>query len=619
MAIHNLASGETQRHHKQTPNLCVGATFILILTLPALKTHAQLVGYWPFNGNTSDLSGQENDGVLFGGAYENDIPAVLGVGQSLSLNGPPEMNDHVAIAGNPSLDSNVFTLSMFVNDRGQASGINRLTSRAGDSFETGIDQVFGTNSYSYYPGWVTTGAVPTLNTWEHVAYVADGTNMTVYVDGEIVPDPQPFSGSPFGEMYIGKRVNGEGEGFHGLIDDVALFSGVLSQSSIADLASGAATPLMVEVVPPPPPPPAPDVIVTSNAQTWTQSTEIVSGGPAGEWKLLDAVSPPDISTFTLTPAATAPAVIGHNHAAAAQLSDGNATVEGLVGDNAIHFYRTTFDLAPFESISGSLQWAADNGGVVFVNGQGIVIETSFLAENWTSPMPSIQFNEDGTTSDVIKFDAAAGEFEEWLVGENEIVVALRNPDDEVDPAGGFALRLELSTYTNKATQCDFNNDSRCDLTDVDLLGAEIMAGTNNTDFDLTGDGNVDLLDQDQWRSDAAAENGFAAAYRIGDVNLNGTVDSVDLNVIGINWQQNVSPWSKGDFDLSGFVDAGDLNQLGINWQSSLPLAATANAVPEPSSPVLLFLGILLSNLAAKRSPRVEQALSAANSAHCPVA
>ena len=139
--------------------------------------------------------------------------------------------------------------------------------------------------------------------------------------------------------------------------------------------------------------------------------------------------------------------------------------------------------------------------------------------------------------------------------------------------------------------CDFNGDGMCTTDDVDLLVAEIVAGTNDTGFDLTGDGSVGQDDLDIWLSSAATENGKGAPYLPGDANLDGTVDAADLNQVGINWQGSPNMWSSGDFDASGRVDAGDLNLLGINWQQMIPMLAPANSVPEPATLCLAGLGL----------------------------
>ena len=143
-------------------------------------------------------------------------------------------------------------------------------------------------------------------------------------------------------------------------------------------------------------------------------------------------------------------------------------------------------------------------------------------------------------------------------------------------------------------RCDFTGDSACNNADIDLLGKEIIAGTNNSDFDLTNDGLVNLADQDEWRAISATKNGFAAPYLNGDADLDGSVLVSDLNAVGRNWRGTPDPWSDGDFNADGIVDAGDLNLLALNWQQSVPAAAAREAVPEPASLALLMIaGIAL--------------------------
>jgi hypothetical protein len=130
-----------------------------------------------------------------------------------------------------------------------------------------------------------------------------------------------------------------------------------------------------------------------------------------------------------------------------------------------------------------------------------------------------------------------------------------------------------------------------DVTDVDALVGEIIAGTNNPDFDVTSDGNVDNSDLSQWLADAAQANGFAEPYLLGDSDLDGSVNAADLNNVGLSWQQSPNTWSGADFTANGIVGAEDLNVLGLNWQSTIPVAA-ASAVPEPSTGSLI--GFLLA-------------------------
>ena len=152
-----------------------------------------------------------------------------------------------------------------------------------------------------------------------------------------------------------------------------------------------------------------------------------------------------------------------------------------------------------------------------------------------------------------------------------------------------------------AALCDFDADGQCDSEDINLLYGvgDIQQGVSVTQadpiFDLNGDGQISLLDRDEWLASAATENGLSSPYFLGDANLDGAVNAEDLNVVGVNWQQDEKRWTTGDFTGDGRVDASDLNFVGLNWQRSIPaLAATAtNAVPEPSGFCLLVVAGLM--------------------------
>lgn len=149
--------------------------------------------------------------------------------------------------------------------------------------------------------------------------------------------------------------------------------------------------------------------------------------------------------------------------------------------------------------------------------------------------------------------------------------------------GTLSLRYEYDLV------CDFNDDRACDVADIDLLIREIATG--GTSLDITADGLVDLDDRDQWLKTSARVNGFSEPYMLGDANLNGIVESRDLNRVGVHWQTRTSRWSHGDFDGSGVVDTEDLNLIGVNWRQQIAQPAS---VPEPSSGWMLgLLGVFL--------------------------
>ncbi len=64
---------------------------------------------------------------------------------------------------------------------------------------------------------------------------------------------------------------------------------------------------------------------------------------------------------------------------------------------------------------------------------------------------------------------------------------------------------------------------------------------------------------------------------MGDANLDGKVNAMDLNQVGINWQRmDGAGWENGDFTGNGAVNAQDLNLIGINWRAGEAAVAAAH-------------------------------------------
>ena len=199
---------------------------------------------------------------------------------------------------------------------------------------------------------------------------------------------------------------------------------------------------------------------------------------------------------------------------------------------------------------------------------------------------------EGAIDDVAVWNRPLGQAEATYLFNNGTGTAIgaANPDIAFVPDGG-------GTFGS----CDYDTDGSCDIEDIDSLVAEIAAGTNDALFDLSGDGVVDDTDLTQWLRDGATHDGFGEAYLLGDSNLDGSVNSTDLNNLALNWQQHVALWSGGDFKVDGVVDSADLNELALNWRQSIPMASVVNApVPEPSA---LLLAVVGSTLVWRRSRR----------------
>ena len=132
-------------------------------------------------------------------------------------------------------------------------------------------------------------------------------------------------------------------------------------------------------------------------------------------------------------------------------------------------------------------------------------------------------------------------------------------DSVANAAGGVVDMGSVEYLSQAGVVCDFDSDGNCDLDDIDLLQADVVAGNNSAAFDLNGDGNVDLADRDQWLLDAAVFNGFATPYQTADFNLDRVVDVSDFNIWNGNKFTTSSNFSGGDSNVDGSIDVSDFN------------------------------------------------------------
>ena len=58
-------------------------------------------------------------------------------------------------------------------------------------------------------------------------------------------------------------------------------------------------------------------------------------------------------------------------------------------------------------------------------------------------------------------------------------------------------------------------------------GVAVTPGVNDQ-YDLTGNGVIDLADRDEWLALAGSQNGFMSPYKLGDADLDGFVDGEDF-------------------------------------------------------------------------------------------
>lgn len=152
-------------------------------------------------------------------------------------------------------------------------------------------------------------------------------------------------------------------------------------------------------------------------------------------------------------------------------------------------------------------------------------------------------------------------------------------------------------YNPPIVDVDFDANGSVDCADINALVAEIANGSDEAQFDITGDGSVDAADLDLWRSVAAIQNGLGSSYRNGDYNLDGVVDVGDFNIWNKNKFTIVSAWCSGDGNADGSVDVGDFNL----WNKNKFTSSDTGSVPEPAGSAMIWVAVIIAMI-TRRPP-----------------
>ena len=165
-------------------------------------------------------------------------------------------------------------------------------------------------------------------------------------------------------------------------------------------------------------------------------------------------------------------------------------------------------------------------------------------------------------------------------------------------ADRIAAQYAAATGGVVGTPGDFNNDGVLDAADIDLLAAEIRGGANPASFDLNGDSQVNADDQRVWVDD------IKMTY-LGDSNLDGEFNSSDFVQVFTagEYEDGVagnSTWAEGDWNADGEFDSSDFVAAFTAGGYEIGPRVPA-AVPEPSSALLIAMGLILPLLSRRRN------------------
>ncbi|MEM7248945.1 MAG: LamG domain-containing protein [Acidobacteriota bacterium] len=421
----------------------------LLLLLLATSARAELVGFYTFEGNTDDVSGNGNDPTA--GAVTGYVVGHRGMGAQFD-----GIDDflQLPIDISPGVMAEV-TMGGWV--RSDVTSGNRALLSADDNSPANFDRTVGmdtrpSNRYSAFLGGGGAGVLqdtePVSTTdFTFVAVRYDGTTVTLFVDDRMVDASDNTDGDPTHHptTWIGKNPNHD-LFFDGVIDEVFIYDEALTDAEVEAIRLG--------------------VVVSTT--DWTLSTVTDPANSDATWPPpYDPI--PAVGTFTLGTVSPPTGGAVAQLVAAADAFDGGC--QALAALNDIRYYRHTFELDTATGLQARIRIAVDNSLRLFLNGQEIGREVS--GGSWDPPYPELTIEPDGSITNVQLFDETFDFTTGWNVGVNEVIVAVRNTEDT--DRGGFAFRMDFDDVLGAC--CEDDGSCTDDVVEADCDGSFEGEGT----------------------------------------------------------------------------------------------------------------------------------------------
>lgn len=204
------------------------------------KEISGLVGYWRFDDNAKDSSGNNNHGKWIGKEIYKDGSVY---GKAAEFNG----SSYVTISHSSSIDvgKGAFSIGAWVNSDGNID-VNKnqhlLNKRTGgnkglfwDMYLSGlvenINAEIAGHSFDNPPSTMR------LNAWHHIFLTRDSSGLTtVYIDGKPIKKKSMKGDSSNTHAFnIGNLEGYLDQGFNGLIDEVVIYNRALNKKEVGSL------------------------------------------------------------------------------------------------------------------------------------------------------------------------------------------------------------------------------------------------------------------------------------------------------------------------------------------------------------------------------------------------
>ena len=219
----------------------------LAQTVPNYLPTNGLVGWWPFNGNATDESGNGNNGTVNGASLTSDRNSLSN--SAYSFNGTSNYIEINLINALNTANVNGLTLSGWTNMSSltnQPQSIIFMADNLNNGFNTGYDytttKLYGQAGNSGVPAsfFISSANTVLSNSWYNVVMTCDfnSNNSKLYINGVLQSQSSSTLINPvLSKIFIGSAYN-QVWYQNGKLDDIGIWNRALSQQEITGLYNG---------------------------------------------------------------------------------------------------------------------------------------------------------------------------------------------------------------------------------------------------------------------------------------------------------------------------------------------------------------------------------------------
>jgi hypothetical protein len=227
-------------------------TQMIYSQIPSYVPTSGLVGYWPFNGNANDQSGNGNNGTVNGATLTTDRNG--NANSAYSFNG---ISDNISIPDSNSL-SNMTSITIsawfninqwdMVNNQGWFPILSKTNSSSYGKYRLGANTSISGQQPSFYgtlstdEGIISQNNLYALNQWNQVVITISNGNSTISLNGvQVFNGATTYTGWTTIDnlpLLIGKDIPGIVDYANGKIDDIGIWNRALTQQEITAMYNG---------------------------------------------------------------------------------------------------------------------------------------------------------------------------------------------------------------------------------------------------------------------------------------------------------------------------------------------------------------------------------------------